>query len=219
MTMLRHPAAVVDSKVRWYGEWRGHVTRTAAWVLQSLYLERATRESPRVLVHYDELLEDWTKRHRPGGRGARPGGGARRAGGPHPPRARFRRPVIEPLAARLGRRQSCPMRLRAQADEVWALLSALATVGPGGGVAGHPGGAWTMSARGVRRAVRRGRGARPVLARPPRRRGRSCAPRPVTAAEHAAPPAVAVRHALPLRGRVAIARVLRGGEARRAVIS
>jgi len=61
VTMLRHPAAVVDSKVRWYGEWRGHVTRTAAWVLQSLYLERATRESPRVLVHYEDLLEDWTK--------------------------------------------------------------------------------------------------------------------------------------------------------------
>src|ERR1700759_2601670 len=61
VTMLRHPAAVVDSKTRWYGEWQGRVARTAGWVQQALYLERATRDSPRVLVHYEDLLEDWTR--------------------------------------------------------------------------------------------------------------------------------------------------------------
>jgi hypothetical protein len=59
--MLRHPAAVIDSKQRWYGGWQGDVGHTAAWLNASLYAERATRKGPRGLVRYDDLLEDWTK--------------------------------------------------------------------------------------------------------------------------------------------------------------
>jgi hypothetical protein len=59
-TVLRHPAAVVDSKQRSYGGWQGDVSRTAGWLNQTLFTERATREGPRVLVRYEDLLEDWT---------------------------------------------------------------------------------------------------------------------------------------------------------------
>jgi hypothetical protein len=59
--MLRHPAAVIDSKQRWYGGWQGDVGHTAAWLNASLFTERATRERPRAFVRYDDLLQDWTK--------------------------------------------------------------------------------------------------------------------------------------------------------------
>jgi hypothetical protein len=60
VTMLRHPAAVIDSKQRWYGGWQGEVGRAAGWVNQMLFTERATREAPRAFLRYDDLLEDWT---------------------------------------------------------------------------------------------------------------------------------------------------------------
>lgn len=61
VTVLRHPAAVIDSKQRWYGPWQGDVERTAGWLNQTLFTERATREAPRAFVRYDDLLEDWTR--------------------------------------------------------------------------------------------------------------------------------------------------------------
>jgi hypothetical protein len=61
VTMLRHPAAVIDSKRRWYGGWQGDVGRAAGWINQTLFTERATREAPRVFVRYDDLLDDWTR--------------------------------------------------------------------------------------------------------------------------------------------------------------
>ena len=60
-TVLRHPAAVIDSKQRSYGSWQSDVSRTAGWLNQTLFTERATRESPRVFVRYDDLLDDWTR--------------------------------------------------------------------------------------------------------------------------------------------------------------
>jgi hypothetical protein len=59
VTMLRHPAAVIDSKNRWYGPSQGDLARVAAWINFTLLTERATRELPRVFVQYDDLLEDW----------------------------------------------------------------------------------------------------------------------------------------------------------------
>lgn len=60
-TVLRHPAAVIDSKQRSYGHWQSDVNRTAGWLNQTLFTERATRESPRVFVRYEDLLDDWTR--------------------------------------------------------------------------------------------------------------------------------------------------------------
>jgi hypothetical protein len=61
VTMLRHPAAVVDSKQRSYGAWQGDVSRAAGWLNLTLFTERATRDAPRVLVRYEDVLDDWTK--------------------------------------------------------------------------------------------------------------------------------------------------------------
>jgi hypothetical protein len=61
VTVLRHPAAVVQSKQRSYGGWQGDVSRTAGWLNQILFTERATRDTRRVFVRHDELLEDWTR--------------------------------------------------------------------------------------------------------------------------------------------------------------
>jgi hypothetical protein len=60
-TALRHPAAVLESKQRSYGTWQSDVNRTAAWVNQSLFTERATRDYPRAFVLYQDLLDDWTR--------------------------------------------------------------------------------------------------------------------------------------------------------------
>jgi hypothetical protein len=61
VTMLRHPAAVVDSKSRSYGSWRGDVSRAAGWINTMLYAERATRDSQRAYVRYEDLLADWPR--------------------------------------------------------------------------------------------------------------------------------------------------------------
>jgi hypothetical protein len=60
-TVLRHPAAVIDSKQRSYGNWQGDVERTAGWINQALFTERATRDAPRFFVKYRDLLSDWTQ--------------------------------------------------------------------------------------------------------------------------------------------------------------
>jgi hypothetical protein len=60
-TMLRHPAAVVRSKQQWYSTRHTDASRAAGWLNQALFTERATRDTPRVFVRYDDLLEDWAK--------------------------------------------------------------------------------------------------------------------------------------------------------------
>jgi hypothetical protein len=60
ITMLRHPAEVVSSKRSAYGEKPSPTSRTAAWINQMLYIERATRDMSRALVSYDQILNDWT---------------------------------------------------------------------------------------------------------------------------------------------------------------
>jgi hypothetical protein len=60
ISMLRHPAEVVSSKRTAYGEKPGPTSRTAAWINQMLYLERATRDMARAFVSYDQILNDWT---------------------------------------------------------------------------------------------------------------------------------------------------------------
>jgi hypothetical protein len=60
VTVLRHPAAVIDSKQRSYGNWQGDVERTAGWINQVLFTERATRHGPRAFIRYQDMLDDWT---------------------------------------------------------------------------------------------------------------------------------------------------------------
>ena len=131
ITMLRHPAAVVDSKQRWYGEWQGDVARTAGWVNQTLFTERATRDMPRALVHYDDLLEDWTQTV------ARAGEALDLAVVRDAPAAALRE-VHGFVDRTLSRSRpdwgdtALPAPLRALADEVWELMCGVADGQPVG---------------------------------------------------------------------------------------
>ena len=60
-TMLRHPAEVVSSARKSYGEWQNDASRTAAWLNHTLYIERATRGAKRVFIRYDRLVDDWSR--------------------------------------------------------------------------------------------------------------------------------------------------------------
>jgi hypothetical protein len=128
VTMLRHPAAVIDSKQRWYGEWQGDVARAAGWVQLTLFTERATRDSPRAFVRYDDLLDDWT---RAVGRVGEALDLAPVRDAPAP----AMRDVHGFVDRKLSRSRpdwgdlKLPAALRAQADEVWALVSQLADEG------------------------------------------------------------------------------------------
>jgi hypothetical protein len=124
-SVLRHPAAVVDSKQRSYGSWQGDVARTAGWVNSVLFTERATREGPRVLLRYEDLLDDWTSTV------ARVGSVLDLAvirDAPAPSIVQ----VHEFVDRTLSRSRTdwgdlqIPEALRNQADEVWELMSRLA---------------------------------------------------------------------------------------------
>jgi hypothetical protein len=125
VTVLRHPAAVIDSKQRWYGPWQGDVERTAGWLNQSLFTERATRGAPRAFVRYDDLVDDWTRAIAELGdaldltviRDASPAA-MRSAHG-----------FVDRGLSRSGAdwdKFEIPQALREHADEVWELLSLLA---------------------------------------------------------------------------------------------
>jgi hypothetical protein len=60
VTMLRHPAEVVQSKQTAYGGRLDATARMAGWVNGMLFGERSTRDLPRAFVRYQSLLEDWT---------------------------------------------------------------------------------------------------------------------------------------------------------------
>ena len=61
LTMLRHPASVLDSKQRWYGGLAGRrLPRARLAQSDALHRARHARRS-RVFVRYDDVLEDWTQ--------------------------------------------------------------------------------------------------------------------------------------------------------------
>jgi hypothetical protein len=57
--MLRHPAEILASARRWYGDWQTDASRAAAWLNVMLETERKTRGIPRAFVRYEDLLGDW----------------------------------------------------------------------------------------------------------------------------------------------------------------
>jgi hypothetical protein len=125
VTMLRHPAAVVDSKQRWYGGWQGDAGRAAGWINQTLFTERATREGPRAFVRYDDLLDDWTVAI------ARVGEALDLAVVRDAPANAMRaaHELVDRTLSRSGADWGdlrLPAGLREQADAVWALVAALA---------------------------------------------------------------------------------------------
>jgi hypothetical protein len=62
VTMLRHPAEVVRSKLHWYHNMTlFDANRAAGWLNTMLFTERATRDHRRAYVRFEDLLEDWTQ--------------------------------------------------------------------------------------------------------------------------------------------------------------
>lgn len=62
VTMLRHPAEVVGSKLHWYPKMDlVDANRVAGWANTMLFTERATRDHSRAFVRFEDLLDDWTQ--------------------------------------------------------------------------------------------------------------------------------------------------------------
>ena len=59
VTMLRHPAEIITSAKRSYGDWQSDASRACAWINVILETERATRDGVRAFIHYEALLADW----------------------------------------------------------------------------------------------------------------------------------------------------------------
>ncbi|HEX6655408.1 MAG TPA: sulfotransferase family protein, partial [Candidatus Limnocylindria bacterium] len=59
VTMLRHPAEIVRSAQRHYGNWQTDAGRAAGWLNVMLESERATRGGLRAFARYEDLLADW----------------------------------------------------------------------------------------------------------------------------------------------------------------
>jgi hypothetical protein len=125
-SVLRHPAAVAHSKQRSYGDWHGEVGRTAGWINQMLFTERATREMPRAFVRYEDLLDDWP---RVVGRAADVLGRSVVADAPTS-KLRDAHAFVDPGLVRSRADWpddlAIPAALHAQAQEVWELMTQLA---------------------------------------------------------------------------------------------
>jgi hypothetical protein len=65
--MMRHPAEILASARKWYGDWQTDASRAAAWLNVMLETERKTREMPRAFVRYEDLLGDWERELRRAG--------------------------------------------------------------------------------------------------------------------------------------------------------
>jgi hypothetical protein len=58
-TMLRHPAEVMRSREIAYGTLNNNTTRVIGWLTMMLGIEVRTRDLPRAVVRYHDLLDDW----------------------------------------------------------------------------------------------------------------------------------------------------------------
>jgi hypothetical protein len=59
VTMLRHPAEILTSARKSYGDWQSEASRAAAWLNVALETEHATRGDRRAFVRYEDLLTGW----------------------------------------------------------------------------------------------------------------------------------------------------------------
>jgi hypothetical protein len=128
VTMLRHPAEILASAKRSYGDWQTDASRAASWINEMLEIERGTRGSRRVFVRYQDLLADWS------GEAARAGDEADLPLLRGLDRARFPQ-VDEFVDPTLHRNRGgwdgldVPPRVTELADEVWVQLNLLADPG------------------------------------------------------------------------------------------
>jgi len=128
MTMLRHPAEVIASAKRSYGDWQRDASRAGAWINVILETERVTRGGARAFVAYEQLLADWPAELRRVGAqiGSPLLASADRAR--FPEADRFVDPTLH--RNRVGwDAHDVPERVRELAEEVWVLMLRLAADG------------------------------------------------------------------------------------------
>ena len=65
VTMLRHPAEVIASAKRSYGDWQSDASRASAWINVILETERVTRDGARAFVAYEALIAGLAGRDAP----------------------------------------------------------------------------------------------------------------------------------------------------------
>jgi hypothetical protein len=130
VTMLRHPAEILASAAKSYGDWQKPASRAAAWINVTLETERATRGAKRAFVRYEDLMADWPREL---GRMGELLEIPSLVGGDL--RTRFAQvdDFVDPTLHRNRIRWEeldVPARVRDMAEEVWGLLQPLAD--PGG---------------------------------------------------------------------------------------
>jgi hypothetical protein len=129
VTMLRHPAEILASAAKSYGDWQSPASRAAAWINITLETERATRGSKRAFIRYEDLLDDWPREidrmaellHLP----KLTGGGLRER---FPSVDKFVDPTLHRNRIRWDE-LDVPARMSEMAEQVWTQLQPLADQG------------------------------------------------------------------------------------------
>jgi hypothetical protein len=124
VTMLRHPAEVVTSARKSYGETLTAASRAAAWTNVILQTEYATRTAKRAFLRYDELLADWPPEIRRVGSAIGADDLAALERADHPAVDGFVDPTLHRNRVRWDE-LDVPAPLRELADHVWESLLAL----------------------------------------------------------------------------------------------
>jgi hypothetical protein len=125
VTMLRHPAEILASARRSYGDWQGEASRAAAWLNVTLETEHSTRGARRAFVRYEDLLADWAPQIRrlgallelPALAGVTPAA--------HPSVDEFVDPTLHRNRVQWSD-LSVPARVQDMAEDVWQQLQPLA---------------------------------------------------------------------------------------------
>ncbi len=128
VTMLRHPAEVIASAKRSYGDWQSDASRASSWINVILETERVTRDGARAFVAYEALMQDWpAEMRRAGGLIGQPAL-AEASPARFPEADKFIDPTLH--RNRVGwEAHAVPERVRDLAEEVWALMLGLAAAG------------------------------------------------------------------------------------------
>jgi hypothetical protein len=125
VTMLRHPAEVIASAKRSYGDWQCDASRASSWINVMLETERVTRDGARAFVAYEALMADWPAEMRRVGELI----GQPRLAEASPARFPEADTFVDPTLHRnrVGwDAHAVPERVRDLAEEVWALMLGLA---------------------------------------------------------------------------------------------
>ena len=128
ITMLRHPAEVIASAKRSYGDWQSDASRASAWINVILETERVTRDGARAFVAYETLMRDWAAEMRRAGELIGQPDLAAASAARFPEADKFVDPTLH--RNRVGwEAHAVPERVRDLAEEVWAQMAGLAGAG------------------------------------------------------------------------------------------